>query len=130
MKVGIYVSNFPADTGGGYTFQEDIFLSFLKIRRESSHDFVVLSNHSQRISALSNDDPIHILPSHLKPPARNRLKTLPSRLPILRKRFTSSRPFNAFEAAIGEAQIDLLWPLTPIEVSPVDAPYLFTVKRK
>lgn len=41
MKVGIYLGDQAPDTGGGFTFQADLFQAFSKIAAESHHQFVV-----------------------------------------------------------------------------------------
>src|SRR5258708_331941 len=127
MRVGIYVRGIPPSSGGGHTIQEDIFLSFLAARQDSPHEFVLLSDEPEHILALPGADSIPILPAHLQRSPQDFIKAAERRIPLVGRRLSPQKAFDAFEAAVVNSQIDFLWPLRPSKFSPVDVPFLYTI---
>src|SRR5258707_15590080 len=41
MKVGVYSAGFSPDAGGGYTFEQEILGSLMRLMPESRHEFTV-----------------------------------------------------------------------------------------
>lgn len=122
MKVGIYLSDMYHDSGGGFTFQEDIFLNWIRLRTESQHRFVILSDRPHSVSALINDPLVPIIQSLVTPKGFQR--ELRSRIPLLRRGLPAS---NKVAVAAAQAQIDFLWPLNQARFSLPDVPYMYTV---
>src|SRR5450432_1395358 len=122
MKVGIYLSDMYHDSGGGFTFQEDIFLNWIRLRTESQHRFVILSDRPHSVSALINDPLVPIIQSLVTPKGFQR--ELRSRIPLLRRGLPAS---NKVAIAAAQAQIDFLWPLNQARFSLPDVPYMYTV---
>ena len=55
MKIGIYLEGLSPEWGGAYTFQNEIFNSFIKLGEQSKHTFVIYSfykpPHTMKLAA-------------------------------------------------------------------------------
>jgi len=125
MKVGIFLSNINPHGGGGFTFQDDIIASLLKL--ESKHTFAIFGQQSgDRNKEISNKK-IQFIPlddSFFKQ-ARLNLKRIISSLPLIR-RFLRGKNKSPFQQVIEELGIEMVWFLTP-DYTKVDIPYIYTV---
>ena len=66
MKVGIYLGDHAPDTGGGFTFQAELFRAFAKLVSESDHQFVVFGRktiEAEVLAATSNAVRFSALPA-------------------------------------------------------------------
>jgi len=124
MNIGIYLGNNLSETGGGFTFQEDIIRAILA--HETVHKFFIFcpkreelrsSNPNVKIIALKN--------GHLDKIARRLVK-------IWHKACYSLLGVNlfpyksGFDSLLKKHKIDLLWFVTP-EYEDTEIPFIITV---
>ena len=57
MRVGIFFSGAPPESGGGHTYEQDILISLLSVAHESHHEYVILSKNdmTQSTGAFSQE---------------------------------------------------------------------------
>ena len=82
MKVGIYLGDQSPDTGGGYTFQADLFHAFSRLVSESQHRFMVFGREEHRESVLTATS------------NRVGFSSLPKRTPVDRIQFMLQRDMS------------------------------------
>ena len=128
MKVGIYSNRYHQESGGAYTFEQEILRSLIQISSESPHEFVIIHNQPRllEIQILDNNENLQI-------ERIEKIKPKPSLSRFLRRKILrkgnknkiSSAP-TFFSDVITQKKIELLWFLTPIHVL-VDIPYIATI---
>lgn len=127
MKVGVYFPGYSSESGGGYTFEQEILLSLCKLTQQCRHELVLFFENTQ-----GEDLPAIVVEKGLKSillePSRNvsKLKRIGSK--ILRKLHVPA-PLEAphpFQEAVKREKVELVWFITPSYI-PIDIPYIATV---
>ncbi len=123
MRVGVYVSDFPPDAGGGYTFEYDLLENLTKLTIKSRHTFTVFSPRPSE--ALINF--LETLP-HIDLVRIERAVSLKVR--IVRR---INKLFGGHKQYLGDLNyvaqkidVDLMWFITP-SYQPVNLPYIATI---
>jgi len=128
MNVGIYFPDIVPDEGGGYTFNEELFRSFLSAARESNHSFVIFTS--------TDIEPI--VSSYQLENVKNEIIQRPNiierGLKILTRNFGSSSPLimkmerkiSSLESLLRKKKIDFMFFSQPFHES-VDIPYVSMV---
>jgi glycosyltransferase involved in cell wall biosynthesis len=129
MKVGIYFPGFPPESGGGFTFEQDILTTLGKLAPQSHHHFTLfIDNVSSSRSNVPVTHAENLRTILLKPPAkvsnfRRILRKSLQRLGLVRSTGQQESPF---QKAAAEEKIQLIWFPTPV-CSPIEIPYIATV---
>ena len=55
MRVGLYLHNYVPTSGGGYTFQREIFKAISKLSHQSVHEFFLITHPQESIQRDSLD---------------------------------------------------------------------------
>jgi glycosyltransferase involved in cell wall biosynthesis len=124
MKVGIYFPGFPQESGGGYTFEQEILLSLCNLAQHCHHELVFFFENTQGL----------ILPPII---AEKGFKTIliesPNKFQLISSKIIRKLNFmaqseapNPFRMAVEREKVELIWFTTSIYV-PVDIPYIATV---
>ena len=127
MKIGVFLGNIDPASGGGFTFQDEVFRAFLKL--ESLHTFVVFSHLSNEQSKELATDRIQFvsLPQGFLCQAMDKLSRVISykiqEFPLLQRRL---RIAHWFQRIVDNLGIDLMWFLGPSHIE-IDIPYIITV---
>ncbi|UCV03271.1 glycosyltransferase [Dechloromonas denitrificans] len=135
MKVGFFFNDFSPHSGGVFTYQQDVFRSFLELAAESKHEFHIICEHDKHkdFSAL----PGHPLNVHVSPMAAPEPPLTPRRrvMRFLRrvlerhstaladKKETISRAANVLACN----EIEFTWSIGHYEHEAFDVPYITTV---
>jgi glycosyltransferase involved in cell wall biosynthesis len=127
MRIGLYLTGFSPDVGGGHTFQDDVFRAFVKAAHKRSDEFVVLGDHPNLPAHLaslvppSNVQGIGLAPAGLK----DRVVEEVNRSSPILKRLLRTPGRIARVAA--DARLDCLWYVSGGAYEPTDVPYFATV---
>ncbi|MBP5976073.1 glycosyltransferase family 4 protein [Brasilonema sp. CT11] len=133
MKIGILLSDRLQESGGAYTFEQQIFKSLLELADHSQHSFVIFSLNSkppQEILSKSNIEFVYRILS----PYRYSLKTIIRGIITagLRKlRYPQCRFLYELWSALAQNilevnQIQFVWSTTPMCMT-MDVPYIVTL---
>ncbi len=127
MKVGVFFGSPTPTAGGGFTFQDDVFQSLLKI--ESKHSSVIFGYLTEAQAREASTKHLQFFPFPRSFPGLvlfkfNRVAAkVVEELPIIRKRLQIA---NWFQRAIRDLGIGVMWFVGPYYVE-VDIPFIFTV---
>jgi glycosyltransferase involved in cell wall biosynthesis len=126
MKIAVYVSGYQPETGGGYTFENDIFEALLRRRGNFRHGFAVLSQPAAQ-EALARR--IHDTSITVHAVSRSRLQWIfETATRALAQRHRFGRRPTALDRAMKEADADLLWFVAqPAGPQWTDYPYITTI---
>ncbi len=123
MKVGIDFRSASAETGGGYTFENEILSAFLEEVHRSKHDYTIFSNNSNIEKIISQLDlsNVHFVrhpnPSLIQRGLRKAFSLLGHIFPRLHRKN---------ESLYRKYQIDVMLFFSPLR-PPLDLPYITTV---
>jgi len=122
MRVGVHIRDIEPTGGGGFTIQDDIYQSLLKLQGESQHQFflIVYRNDQLSVHQLSDMQQIGVYQRSLSERGMGYLY----RLRPGRHKFDPV-PRMATDA-IHEHQLEMIWFLDVHYIS-VDAPHIVTV---
>ena len=126
MKVGVYLGRQPPDVGGGYTFQDEIFRSFVKQAASSKHSYCVICGmdavrYHRDLAAGARNVEVVGLPD---PTVMDRVKTrLRIASPLVREHLKA--PDSLGRVAAGQG-VDIMW---CVSAGPVllDIPFITVV---
>jgi glycosyltransferase involved in cell wall biosynthesis len=124
MRVGICFLGNPPQSGGGYTYEQELLMSFLSVAHESRHDYVILSNYG--ISGLFKDHcPQNV--SNIIIPEISKFGRFINYLFISTPFFSRwVRKFSIFNKLTKKNKIEMLVFLSPTP-EPTDCPFLTPV---
>jgi len=137
MRVGVYFPGFPAQAGGGYTFENEILISLAKIAGESRHQFTLFmlkpfpeeailpeaKNLEIVLLALDNANTQLNLLSKIQ----NIMNGILRKLGWKAKTNVEADYEILFQQAVKQAKIEFLWYPTADTIPAADTPYLATV---
>lgn len=135
MRVGVYLNYGEPHSGGGFTFEEDIFGALIELAAESRHLFVILSYREYPRSVVGSSRNLQFVNlANLERQQRNRRARielaqaynkiawrLPGK-PILRHGRSSW-----IEQVLLDIGLDIIWNVTSYSIYPSDIPYICTV---
>ena len=104
MRVGVYLADFRPDTGGGYTFQEEVVRAFASVAGTSSHQFVLLGGGKKQGGVGSAFGLVY--ESVGASAWERRRLTLGNYSPLLRRIWSGPGPM---ERAAGRLGLDCIW---------------------
>lgn len=123
MKVGVFLDAYQPEDGGGYTMQVELFRALCRIRKEASHEFVVISRPDSKIKEDSMAAGLEWM-AYIRPSLIERVSAFVARTwPNLRG---SLKWRSAFERKARRAGIEYIWFLGPRPMV-LDLPYLTIV---
>jgi len=135
MKVGFFFNDPKPRSGGVFTYQQDIFHSFLRLAGESAHEFHVICEYDREedfASLPGRPGNVHISPMAAPPPPpppppsrRQRLLRLRGHEPVL-----PPPPVPAAEKpsrVLAAKGIEFTWSIGHYEHNAFDVPYMITV---
>jgi glycosyltransferase involved in cell wall biosynthesis len=128
MKIGIMVSSQSPQIGGGFTFEEDILASFLRLHARSPHQFFLVGYPAVAPEALASTG-LTWLTLH-RPRAerwREKWRKLGLRIAGKKARHASPQPDYERYPALRTAPPDLIIYLTPLVRPVADIPYVTVV---
>lgn len=114
MKIGVFFGDFSSNTGGGFTFEHDIFKTLLKTKSE--HEFIILYQGNVSINEESRVKFVPVM-KNLDFFYKN-----PFFQKIIRKFFYNF----LLNKVIKDNGIELIWFLIPVYAR-VNIPYIYTV---
>lgn len=122
MKVGVYLHNIAPTAGGGYTFQDDIYHSLLKLYPESRHEFSVITHQPDGLHAwwIHNEAGKRLYPVAVGEKAVRKLHHHFRRVPY------TPADSARLNQAVQDLRLGFVW-FAGANFIPVDAPYLATV---
>lgn len=126
MRIGVSISNFHPDAGGGFTFQDEVFRAFCKVSAQSPHRFIVLGpragvdRYLDLISATSNMKAVPTMTTFLD---RCR-QSLCVYSPLFRKIIGNAGPVERSARKLG---LDCIWFVAGGVHAATDTPYIATV---
>jgi glycosyltransferase involved in cell wall biosynthesis len=127
MRVGLLVGNLSPSLGGGYTYQQDLFRSFLEVAASSRHEYHVLcepgraQEFEREFAGLPNVRAAPMAPSRVPHRARTALQ-------VLMRSLQYQSDFLSREARVGaEKGLHLLWSLGHYMHQAFDFPYITPV---
>ena len=127
MRVGLLFSNPPPQLGGGYTYQQDLFGSFLELAGESRHEFHVICQpghagaFERTFSGMRNVRAAPMAASRAPRSARSILR-------LVRRALQYQGDALSREGQVAkERGIHLLWSLGHYAHEAFDVPYITTV---
>jgi len=115
LKVGVLIGDKLPEEGGGYTFESEILQSFVKLRTETEHTFVIL-NQAKTPPRIIRGDYIQVLSLHRSWVARAIFKLHKTVIAFIKKLRDPERPFKIVhwsEPIILRSGVDVIWHLTP-----------------
>jgi len=127
MKIGVYLQDIDITTGGGYSFQDDILHSLLKV--ETKHTIIILNNsyYDKNSYPLPNNIKFYSLERSIFRQRidkyRGVLNDVVKHIPVLRRKANYT---NWFQRIINTLRINMLWFPTPHYIL-TDLPYIITV---
>ncbi|OSQ31874.1 glycosyltransferase family 1 protein [Thalassospira sp. MCCC 1A03138] len=124
MKIGICLGNFHQDTGGAFTFQNEVFNAIFPFIRDSNHSFFALTEND---TILKNNNEKSKEIEHLKIDTSSLDKfknNLSSYSPLIRRLLRSPGPLQ--RTAL-KHELDLLWHVGGGAHEVTDTPYIATV---
>src|SRR5258706_53374 len=123
MKVGVYSAGFSPDAGGGYTFEQEILGSLMRLMPESRHEFTVfLIDPSAEVSnSMKNCVGPYMPLVEVSPKPKINFA---GKIKKILKRPTDQK--NALQVAAENINIQMMWFPGPLYMS-VDIPYIATV---
>lgn len=123
MKVGVYLDDYRAEDGGGYTMQSELFRALCNIHKESTHEFVVISAQGKVIAEESKAAGLPWIADNRFSPLERIGEFLARTLPNFRRRFLWR---SSVERTARAENIDFIWFLGP-RPRQIDLPYLTIV---
>jgi glycosyltransferase involved in cell wall biosynthesis len=129
MKIGVMVSGQTAQTGGGYTYEDEIVRAVCRRRGETEHDIFLIGYQQNRPPHLDLED-LPWITLHRSKADRRRQKI--AKLGRAMKRLMKTRPgimpldFHIYPD-LHAHPVDLLYYLTPLVRPVADIPYITTV---
>ena len=125
MNIGVVISGFSPDAGGGYTFEGDILRSLVSLAGESEHKFTFLypEKSSVNIKSLPVNDRNRYVPYHSAASFDRIMARLCLEFPLARRIWKKPCPIERVGRRIG---IDFIWFLGPGAMQ-VDLPYMTIV---
>lgn len=125
MNIGVVISGFPPEEGGGFTFEKEIFQSLVGLAGESRHKFTFLypKNIPIDVKQLALTDQIQCVPYPSAGPFERIMRRFCLEFSLLRRLWKKPSVIERVGRYIG---IDFLWFLGPGGM-PVDLPYLSIV---
>ncbi|MDR9763617.1 glycosyltransferase family 1 protein [Rhizobium redzepovicii] len=134
MKIGFFFNDPSPHSGGVFTYQQDIFRSFLELAAKSHHEFHVICEHHKQedFSALpGRPDNVHISPMDAPEPPltpRRRVKLFVRRLLGKGERAIEKGPkISRAAAVLVRNEIEFTWSIGHYEHEAFDVPYITTV---
>ena len=129
MRVGVFVSGHTPESGGGFTFQDDIIQALSRL--DSKHEFVIFSQSTKGKAIEAISDRISFV--YLRPSFAEQTKAelagitsaIVKRLPIIRRHIKVTRR-NCLKQALADYRIEFVWFPTPVYFE-ADVPYIYTV---
>ena len=126
MKIAVYMSDYRPETGGGHTFERDVFEALLRRHPQYRHSFAVLSRSFSRAAL---DQRLAGLPISNHTVSASRIEWLfqGATRGMAQRHRLGSRP-SALDRAMKEAGADLLWFVgQPASPQWTDYPYITTI---
>lgn len=134
MKVGFFFNDPSPHSGGVFTYQQDIFRSFLELAAASRHEFHVICEHDKQedFSALpGRPSNVHISPMAAPEPPltpRRRAKRFLRRVLGKDKGALEKGPqLSRAAAVLAQNDIEFTWSIGHYEHEAFDVPYITTV---
>jgi len=125
MRIGVYLDDFSPDTGGGFTFQDDIFRALVELQDPRQHSFVVYSKlSSEQVRGFSRPH-LRFQPGHSRGWRRLR-GWLGVQFEPVEALCQALHIRSSFERSLRKQAVELLWFVTP-NYYRVDTPYIYTV---
>jgi len=122
MKVGIYYPGYKPESGGGYTFENEVLTSLIQLAGESSHQFILLHDITPNRPHLSPIKEISIEKSKPKKVIRLVINKLLDLLNYQNKK----KVYYSLSEACSNEHLEFVWFLTPI-YGRVNLPYIATI---
>jgi len=132
MRVGLYLHNYVPTSGGGYTFQREIFKAISKLSHQSVHEFFLITHPQESIQRDSLDSIEIILveqPSSYLEQSVSLKKTSwfkSKQKQIDQSPHRSQDVISAFDYTVWKHNIEFVWFLTPA-YELTNVPYIATV---
>lgn len=125
MRIGVFLSDVPQWTGGGYTFIHDVAEAVLRYSTQSRHQYTLLAPpaYAEKVRRDGSQTPINVQPIAPLGFWDRRVSLLKHYLPVAGYLF--NRP-SRLELVARGAELDLLWFVGGINETP-DMPYVTTV---
>jgi glycosyltransferase involved in cell wall biosynthesis len=118
MKIGIFLGNYSPESGGGYTFEGEVFQSLVNCGAESGHTFVLYSWNKEPPPEISSAQHIQFISLHRTFKKRLNSKLARTGMAIVKKLRHPRRNFkiegwyeNFIMDSIGTCGIDITWSL-------------------
>src|SRR5574341_2046249 len=132
MRVGLYLHNYTPVSGGGYTFQREIFRAIPELSHQSAHQFSLLAHpNNGEFNQRDPFDGIQLIPIE-QPPTHSKVADSHQK-GWLRLRQKPSMPvqpvyhgLSAFDYTARKHRIEFVWFITPA-YELTDIPYIATV---
>ncbi len=126
MKIAVYMSGYQPETGGGHTFEREVFEALLRRHNEYRHTFSVLSRSSSEAALHQRLDGLPISNHTVSVTAAEWLFQGVTRGMAQRHRFGSRA--SGLDRAMKQAGADLLWFVgQPASPQWTDYPYITTI---
>lgn len=135
LKIGFFFNDFSPHSGGVFTYQQDIFRSFLKLAAESKHEFHIICEHDKyndfsALPALPLN--VHVSPMTAPEPPltpRRRLVRFLRRVVERRSTMHGDKKNTVSRAAevLARNEIEFTWSIGHYEHEAFDVPYITTV---
>ena len=141
MNVGVFLSDYLPEAGGGYTFQADIFKALIELASESHHRFTLFTKQPRELREIVTSDRFQIVPisdenpwsDQLRPPAvaapspaRTLVRRVADRALQRHSQPGSVQSFPSLEEIFKQAGVEFMWYLSA-NGFPIDIPYLTVV---
>jgi len=124
MRVGVYIPDSKPDGGGGYTFEQDVLGSLIKLVPHCKHEFVFFAHNPSKELQDFWTKSTHVEMIRIKnasPLPVELIRKLNNKIMRKQRLYPSNLSF-----AVDKAEIDFLWCITPFYY-PVNVPYIATV---
>src|SRR5574341_321662 len=133
MKVGLFIGNCLPESGGGHTFENEIFQSLVKLSAETDHRFVLFSSSKEPPQEISAHEHIQFISLYRDYLERLRSKSYRTYKAVLKKLRYPLSPFkiegwyeDAILKHITANCIDIVWSLIP-GCPTMEVPFITTV---
>ncbi|WP_064693420.1 glycosyltransferase [Rhizobium aegyptiacum] len=136
MKVGFFFNDPSPHSGGVFTYQQDIFRSFLELAAESHHEFHVICEHDKQedFTVLpGRPSNVHIsamaAPEPPLTPRRRVVRFLRRAMGKSNDALTDKKepPISRAAAVLAHHEIEFTWSIGHYEHDAFDVPYITTV---
>lgn len=133
MNIGIFLGYYTLESGGGLTFETEIFRSLVEYGEKSNHTFILYSWNKKFPQEIQTARHIQCicLPSYSSPPLkcngfRQWLSNLKTRCKFINYSLKNSRE-SSLNSSFFIKDVDLVWHLTPFRCLTMEIPYITTV---